>query len=90
MGGVRGGHEVHTDVMPAPLLDAGHRDRKLRAAGDEHADVEDPVLLRSDELLAVVEQHVLGERVHDAELGDRSRSSRPPGCGGRAGALPRA
>ncbi len=40
------------------------------SGGDEHADVEDPVLLRSDELLAVVEQNGLRERIHDAELGD--------------------
>jgi hypothetical protein len=41
--------------MASPLLDAGHRDRKLRPSPDEHADIENPVLLRSDELLAVEE-----------------------------------
>ena len=42
---------------PAALLDAGDGDRQLRASLDEHGHVEDPVLLRADELLAVVEQH---------------------------------
>ncbi len=37
----------------------------------QHGQVEDPVLLRADELLAVVEQHALVERVLDHELGHR-------------------
>ena len=40
----------------------------LRAGRDEHGDVEDAVLLGADQLLAVVEQHVLVERVRDGEL----------------------
>ena len=49
--------EVDRGAVPAALLDAGDGDRQLRAGADEHRDVEDPVLLGADELLAVVEQH---------------------------------
>ena len=57
---------------PAALLDAGDGDRQLRARLDEHGHVEDAVLLRTDELLAVVEQHPrVGGVVHD-ELGHRA------------------
>ena len=45
---------------------------------DEDADVEDPVLLRADELLAVVEQHRAVGRVLDEELGHRARRRTSP------------
>ena len=64
--------EVGRGAVPAALLDAGDGDRQLRAGADEHGDVEDPVLLGADELLAVVEQHGLVERVDDRELGHRA------------------
>ena len=69
---VRGRVEVDRGAVPAALLDAGDGDRQLRAGADEHRDVEDPVLLGADELLAVVEQHGLVERVDDGELGHRA------------------
>ena len=59
-------------AVPAALLDARDGDRQLRAGADEHGDVEDPVLLGADELLAVVEQHGHVERVDDRELGHRA------------------
>ena len=64
--------EARRRARPAALLDAGDRDRQLRAGADEDGDVEDPVLLRADELLAVVEQHVVVERVDDRELRHRA------------------
>ena len=72
---LRGAERV---ALPAPasLLDAGDGDRQLRARADEDADVEDPVLLRADELLAVVEQHGAVGRVLDDELGHRARVRR--------------
>jgi hypothetical protein len=55
------------------LLDAvdGNSHRRLRL--DEHAHVQDAVLLRADELLAVVQEDALGERILDDELGHRAR-----------------
>ena len=75
---VSAGAEVRRDVAPASLLDAGDGDRDARLRLREHAHVEDPVLLRADELLAVVEQDASVERVVDGELGHaaRTRSSR--------------
>src|SRR4051794_19884455 len=43
-------------AVPAPRLDAAHRHAELRAGGDEHGDVERPVLLGAEYLLALVEQ----------------------------------
>ena len=65
-------------AAPAPLLDARDGDRQLRAGADEDADVEDPVLLRADELLAVVEQHGAVGGVLDEELGHASPSPTSP------------
>ena len=62
--------------VPATLLDARDGDRQLRARLDEDADVEDPVLLRADELLAVVEQHPRARRVLDDELRHGARVGR--------------
>ena len=64
--------EVDRGAVPAALLDARDGDRQLRAGADEHRHVEDAVLLRADELLAVVEQHGLVERVDHGELGHRA------------------
>ena len=60
--------------LPAALLDAGDGDRQLRAGLDEHAHVEDPVLLRADELLAVVEQHPRVGRVRTTSSGTEPAS----------------
>ena len=73
---VRRGAELVAQPAPAPLLDARDGDRQLRARADEDADVEDPVLLRADEFLAVVEQHRAVGRVLDEELGHRARGRR--------------
>lgn len=54
--------------MPASFLDARNGNRRLRAGRDEHGHVEDPVLLRADQLLAVVEEHVAVEQIVDGEL----------------------
>ena len=72
---LRGAEHV-APPAPAALLDARDGDRQLRARADEDADVEDPVLLRADELLAVVEQHCAVGRVLDEELGHRARVRR--------------
>ncbi len=68
----RRGVEVDRRSVPAALLDARDGNRQLRAGADEHRHVEDAVLLRADELLAVVEQHALVERVDHGELGHRA------------------
>ena len=65
---VRRRAEAIAPPAPAALLDAGDGDLELRARADEHADVEDPVLLRSDELLAVVEEHGIAGGVLDVQL----------------------
>src|SRR5205085_9126290 len=59
--------------LPAALLDARNRDACLAARGDEDAHVQDPVLLRAEELLAVEQEHVLVERVLDRKLRHRTR-----------------
>lgn len=56
-------------MPPTPLLDAGDGDRHRRLRLDEDTHIEDAVLLRADELLAVVQQHALGEGVLDEKLG---------------------
>jgi hypothetical protein len=55
--------------VPATLLDARNWDARLTLRGDEHRHVQDPVLLRAQQLLAVVEEHGRLERVDDRELG---------------------
>ncbi len=68
--------ELRRDVPPSPLLHAGHGDREHRLRLDEDAHVQDAVLLRAHELLAVVEEDALGERVLDGELGHAARLAR--------------
>jgi hypothetical protein len=51
---------------PCSTQETGDRQSRLR--GSKDGDVEDPVLLRADELVAVVEEHVLLERVVEGEL----------------------
>jgi hypothetical protein len=53
---------------PASLLDAGDGDLRLANGGDENGDVEDAVLLRAEQLLAVVQEDVLVERVGREQL----------------------
>ena len=65
---VRRGPESGRARTPAPFLDARDGDCRLRAGGDEHGHVENPVLLRARQLLAVVEEHVAVERIVDGEL----------------------
>lgn len=43
---------------PAPLLDAGHRDLHPYTGGHQDREVQDPVLLRADELLAIEQEDV--------------------------------
>ncbi len=63
-------------MPPVPLLDTGHRNPKRRLRLDEDADIQDAVLLRPDELLPVVQEDAVGERVHDQELGHAARLAR--------------
>jgi hypothetical protein len=70
---VRRGLEELRAPRPAPLLDAGDGDLQRRLRLDEHRDVEDAVLLRAHEFLAVVQQDAFGEWVLDHELRDASR-----------------
>ena len=67
-------------AVPAALLDAADRDLELRVGGDEDREVEDAVLLRPEDLLALVEEDGLAALVVDhqvvdggaaGELGDR-------------------
>ena len=64
-------HRREAPRAPAALLDARDRNPRLALRGDEHGHVEDPVLLRAEQLLAVVEEHIRVERVRDRELGHR-------------------
>ncbi len=73
---VVGRPECGAASAPAALLDARDGDRQLRAGLDEHAHIEDPVLLRADELLAVVQQHARAGRVLDDELRHGARVGR--------------
>ena len=58
-------------AVPAAGLDAAHRHAQLRAGGDEHGHVEGAVLLRAEDLLALVEQDGRVGRVEDDEVVDR-------------------
>src|SRR5437867_351401 len=58
VGSVRGRAKEGTPRMPAALLDARDRNARLALRGDEHGHVQDPVLLRAEQLLAVVEEDV--------------------------------
>ena len=69
MGGVGGGGEARGAPAPASFLDARDGDRQRALRADEHGHVQDAVLLRAEQLLAVVEKHVRVGRVHDCELG---------------------
>ena len=87
VGRVRRGLELGRAERPAARLDAAHRQARLRVRRDERELLDDPVLLRADELLALVEQDELVERVLDQELADdrlgvdlrdeRARARRP-------------
>jgi len=55
--------------VPATLLDAGDGNARLALRRDEHRHVQDPVLLRAEQLLAVVEEDARLERVRHEELG---------------------
>ncbi len=68
--------EALGDRAPAALLRARHRDAKRRPGRDQHADVQDPVLLRPDQLRAVVQQDVFRQRVRHGELGNVARLAR--------------
>jgi hypothetical protein len=52
-------------VVPTAALDTGDRDGDLRLRLDEHGPVEDAVLFRPDELLALIQQDVQVERIGD-------------------------
>ncbi len=69
---VRGRVEDGGVAVPPALLHAGDGDRQLCTSADQDRDVEDPVLLGTNELFAVVEQHARIERVDDRELGHRA------------------
>ena len=58
-------------AVPAAGLDAAHGHLQLRASADEHGDVERPVLLGSEDLLALVEQDRLVGRVEHEQVVDR-------------------
>ena len=68
IGGVARRRERAGAAAPAPLLDAGDRDPHRAARRHEHGDVEDAVLLRADELLAVADDHVAAGRVRGQHL----------------------
>ena len=68
----RRGREPARAVRPAALLDALRRDLQLRAGGDEDRALEHAVLLRADELLALVEEDAV-----PSGLETRSDSTEP-------------
>jgi hypothetical protein len=72
VGRARRGGECARAIRPATLLDATDRDLELRARRDQDRALEDPVLLRADELLALVEEGGGGEGVRDKEGLDRA------------------
>ena len=59
-----------TPVVPASDLDAADGHLQLRARSDEHGDVERPVLLGAEDLLALVEQDRLVGRVEHEQVVD--------------------
>ena len=59
---------MRSDQRPASTQRTGRR--AFECARDERELLDDPVLLRADELLALVEQDELVERVLDQELAD--------------------
>src|SRR5262245_24788587 len=54
-------------VSPAALLDALRRDLELGAGGDEDRTLEHTILLRADELLALVQKSSGADRVDDEQ-----------------------
>jgi hypothetical protein len=70
VGGARRRLERRRRVLPAAGLDAARGKRQLRACGHERRPLEHPVLLGADELLALVEEDELVERVVQRELLD--------------------
>ena len=75
VGGARRGREAARAVRPAARLDAGDRDVELGAGRDEDRPLEDAVLLGADELLALVEEDALLQRVDEAKGGTEPASS---------------
>jgi hypothetical protein len=79
--------EFRRGVAPAPGLDARHRDGQRAARRREDGEVDDPVLLRAHQLLAVHEQHRQlagvrhGELRHRPALGDFGDAHRSSGEG---------
>ena len=67
-GHVPGRPEAAIPPRPAAALHAGDGDAGRGARAQQHRDVQDPVLLGADQLLAVVEQHATVERVSHREL----------------------
>ena len=53
---------------PAPGLDARHRDDQLGLRGHEDGQVDDPVLLRADELLAIDDERRLETAIDHSQL----------------------
>ena len=68
------GREMIADAVPASLLHAIDRDRRLRASGQQDRSARHPVLPCADELLAVQDQDVGLALVDRGELRDRARS----------------
>ena len=64
-----GGRELAAAVRPAPRLDAGHRDVQLAVCRHQQRDVDDAVLTRADEFLAVDEQDRARPVVDDEQFG---------------------
>jgi hypothetical protein len=72
IGGLGRGSERLTvaAAVPAPGLDAADGQLQLRARADQDRDVERPVLLGTEHLFALVEQHCGVRRVGDDEVVD--------------------
>jgi len=66
--GMRSGSEFLRPVMPATPLDTGNRNDESLARGDKNAQVENTVLLGSDQLLAVEEEDRLAGFVDKLEV----------------------
>jgi hypothetical protein len=59
------GAKIEAPRAPATLLDARDGNPSLAPSRDEHCHVQDPVLLRAEQLLAVVEKDVRVKRVRN-------------------------
>jgi hypothetical protein len=74
-GNALGAGEAALAVAPAPaaLLDAGDRDVERGPAGHQQAEVEDAILLRARQLLAVEQEQLPGAAVQQSEMGHGAR-----------------